>query len=264
MSIRIVAAFLLVTASLAPAQTAPQAIAPHEKIALFNGRDLDGWYTWLRENKYEDPKKVFTVRDAMIRVSGEEWGGIATRKEYRDYHLIVEWKWGGPAHGERTGKARDSGILVHAVGEDGAASKGTWLESIESQIIEGGTGDFILVGGRRQPSMTVEVRESGKELIWQEGGTPVTRDRARFDWYGRDPDWKDELGFRGKRDLEKPTGEWNRSEVICDGATLKNILNGKVVNYGTKSSHTFGKIQLQSEGAEIWFRRVELLPLTRD
>jgi hypothetical protein len=38
-------------------------------------------------------------------------------------------------------------------------------------------------------------------------------------------------------------------------------LNGKVVNYGTKSSHTFGKIQLQSEGAEIWIRRVDLLPL---
>ncbi len=241
-----------------------QAITPHEKISLFNGRDLDGWYTWLREDKYQDPKKVFTVQDGIIRVSGEEWGGIATRNTYRDYHLIVEWKWGGPAHGERTAKARDSGILLHAVGEDGAASSGTWLESVESQIIEGGTGDFILVGGRRQPSMTVQVRESGRELYWQEGGTPATRDRARFDWFGRDPDWKDQLGFRGKQDLEMPTGEWNRSEVICDGATIKNILNGKVVNYGTNMSHTFGKIQLQSEGAEIWFRRVELLPLERD
>ena len=238
-----------------------QAIKPRTTISLFNGRDLDGWYSWLKENKHADPNKVFSVQDGAIRISGEEWGGIATRQMYRDYHLIVEWKWGGPTHGIRTGKARDSGILVHGVGEDGAAM-GTWLESIESQVIEGGTGDFILVGGRRQPSMTEETRIGANgDLYWQEGGTTVTREKVRFDWYGRDPEWKDVEGFRGKQDLEKPVGEWNRSEVICDGDTLKNILNGKVVNFGTNASHTFGKIQLQSEGAEIWIRRVELQPL---
>lgn len=238
-----------------------QAVKPEETISLFNGRDLDGWYTWLKDDKLADPHKVFSLQDGMIRISGEEWGGLITRKMYRDYHLIVEWRWGGPTHGIREGKARDSGILVHGVGEDGAAS-GNWLESIESQVIEGGTGDFIMVGGRRQPSMTVEVREAPNgEIYWQEGGKAVTRDRARFDWYGRDPQWKDVAGFRGKESVEMPMGEWNRSEVICDGDTLKNILNGKVVNYGTNASHTFGKIQLQSEGAEIWIRRVELAPL---
>ncbi|MDQ6699720.1 MAG: DUF1080 domain-containing protein, partial [Acidobacteriota bacterium] len=256
----VAAANALLNDSYPPRQ---QAITPHEKITLFNGRDLEGWYTWLREGRYQDPKKVFSVQDGAIRVSGEEWGGIATKQTYRDYHLIVEWKWGGPTHGERTGKARDSGILVHALGEDGAYSS-TWLESVESQVIEGGTGDFIMVGGRRQPSLTAKVREGAKgELYWDENGKPVTRDKGRFDWYGRDPDWKDITGFRGKQDVENPVGEWNRSEVICDGDTIKNILNGKVVNYGTNSSHTFGKIQLQSEGAEIWFRRVELLPLNK-
>ena len=238
-----------------------QAVKPEQTISLFNGRDLDGWYTFLKDHKLADPSQVFSVKDGMIRISGEEWGGLTSRKMYRDYHLIVEWRWGGPTHGIREGKARDSGILVHGVGEDGAAS-GNWLESIESQVIEGGTGDFIMVGGKRQPSMTEEVREAPNgELYWQEGGKPVTRDRARFDWYGRDPEWKDVSGFRGRQDMEKPTGEWNRSEVICDGDTVKNILNGKVVNYGTGASHTFGKIQLQSEGAEIWIRRVELVPL---
>jgi hypothetical protein len=240
-----------------------EAVAPTKKIALFNGRNLDGWYTWLKENKYEDPKKVFSVVNGAIRVSGEEWGGLATKQMYRDYHLVVEWKWGGPAHGAREKKARDSGILVHAIGEDGAYSN-TWLESVESQVIEGGCGDFIMVGGKNRPSLTAEVREGPhNQYYWQEGGKSVTLDKGRFNWYGRDPDWKDEIGFRGKEDLEKPTGQWNRQEVICDRDTIKNIVNGKVVNYGTKSSHTFGKIQLQSEGAEIWFRRVEMLPLKR-
>lgn len=252
--------FVILTAAGDERETA---ITPKKKIVLLNGRDLTGWYTWLRDSKYEDPKKVFSVVNGMLHISGEEWGGIATRQMYRDYHLIVEWKWAGPAHGERAAKARDSGILIHAVGDDGAYNR-TWLESIESQIIEGGCGDFIMVGGRNHPTLTSEVREgSNNQVYWQQGGKKVTRDRGRFNWYGRDPDWKDELGFRGKQDLEAPTGEWNRSEVICDRDTIRNIVNGKVVNYATNSSHTYGKIQLQSEGAEILFRRVELVPLGR-
>ena len=66
------------------AQTPGTAITPKEKIALFNGKDLDGWYTWLQESKYQDPKHVFTVKDGAIRVSGEEWGGLTTKNMYRD------------------------------------------------------------------------------------------------------------------------------------------------------------------------------------
>jgi hypothetical protein len=228
---------------------------------LFNGRNLDGWYTWLRSTKYEDPLKVFSVVDGAIRISGEDWGGVATKKTYRDYHLIVEWKWGGKTWGDRAAKARDSGILVHAVGEDGAAS-GTWLESIESQIIEGGAGDFIMVGGKNRPSLTAEARKDAKgETYWHAGAPPMTRDRGRFNWFGRDPAWRDAVNFRGFGDMEKPVGEWNRQEVICDGSSITTILNGIVVNKGTNSSHTEGKIQIQSEGAEILVRKVELRPL---
>ena len=95
------------------------------------------------------------------------------------------------------------------------------------------------------------------------GAVEVKSIRGRFNWYGRDPEWKDVLGFRGRQDVEAPTGEWNRQEVICNGDTVRNIVNGKVVNFATDSSHTFGKIQLQSEGAEIWIRRVEIGPVKR-
>jgi hypothetical protein len=89
----------------------------------------------------------------------------------------------------------------------------------------------------------------------------VTRDRGRFNWFGRDPAWRDVISFRGANEVEKPVGEWNRQEIICDGATITAILNGIVVNRGTQSSHTQGKIQIQSEGAEILIRKVELRPL---
>lgn len=236
-------------------------ISPTAPMPLFNGQNLDGWYTWLRDHKYEDPNKVFTVVDGQIRISGEDWGGVTTKDTYRDYHLIVEWRYGGKAWPPRENKARDSGILIHAVGEDGVGHP-IWLESIESQIIEGGSGDFILVGGVGKPSLTTEVRTIGKETYWQTGGETLTRDSGRFNWWGRDPEWKDELNFRGPKDVEKPVGEWNVHEIIADGDKITCILNGTVVNYGYNASHTAGKIQIQSEGAELFIRKVELRPIT--
>ena len=244
------------------AQTPGDVITPKEKIVLFNGKNLEGWYTWLQEHKYKDPNHVFSVQDGMIKVSGEEWGGLTTKNAYRDYHLTVEWKWGGPNHGKREGHARDSGILVHGVGEDGAHA-GTWLQSIESQIIEGGTGDFIMVEGKERPTMTANVRELNHQFYWDEKGTPHTLERGRFNWFGRDPNWKDQLGYRGPQDVEKPTGEWNRQEVIADRDTLTNIVNGVIVNEGYRVYPTTGKIQIQSEGAEIDYRRIELTPVDR-
>ncbi len=247
---------------LAAAAEDPRPEPVTRAIKLFNGRDLDGWYTWLREARYDDPAHVFSVVNGMLRVSGEQWGGIATRRAFSGYHLIVEWKWGGKTWGTRERAARDSGILVHGVGEDGAYG-GTWLESIESQIIEGGAGDFIVVGGKNKPKLTGDVRMDGTQAIWKQGATPLTRQSGRFNWFGRDPGWTDTLGFRGAHDLEKPTGQWNRQEVICDGSTIANIVNGVLVNFAYDSSHTGGKIQLQSEGAEILFRRVELRPIKK-
>ena len=86
---------------------------PAKKIRLFNGKDLTNFYVYLKDSKREDPKKVFTVNQGQIHISGEEWGALSTEKEYRDYHLVVEWKWGGKAWPPRVDKARDSGILLH-------------------------------------------------------------------------------------------------------------------------------------------------------
>jgi hypothetical protein len=232
-------------------------------ILQFNGRDLSGFYTYLHDNKYEDPKKVFTVKDGILRISGEEWGGVVTKEEYENYLLIVEWKWGDETWAPRKAASRDSGILLHCVGDDGAAG-GQWLESQECQIIEGGCGDLLMVGGKGKPSLTCEVRYgSDKQPYYVKGGIPVTRNSGRYNWWGRDPGWKDQLGFRGKNDVEKPTGEWNRMEVICDGDSITNIVNGYVVNVGTKSSLTKGKILVQSEGAEILVRKIEVRPLVK-
>src|SRR6267142_1117426 len=233
-------------------------------ISLFNGKNLDGWYTFLRNRgRDNDPKKVFTVQDKLIRISGEEWGCITTREEYANYKLVVEFKWATQTYAPREDNARDNGVLLHSIGEDGASS-GVWMHSIECQIIEGGTGDFIVVGdGSAQFEVTspAAAEKQGDSYIFKPAGSPVTIHGGRINWFGRDPDWKDVKGLRGKNDVEKPAGEWNRIECIAEQDKLSILLNGILVNQAFHVKPSKGRIQIQSEGAEIFFRRVELTPL---
>jgi hypothetical protein len=107
----------------------------------------------------------------------------------------------------------------------------------------------------------VKVRKSGGELFYDPSGPPMRVGRVA--WSARDPEWKDVLGFRGKNDVESPDGQWTRLEMMCEGDSITHVVNGKVVNAGTGSSLTQGKILFQSEGAEIYFRRIDLEPLTK-
>src|SRR5262249_12078383 len=122
---------------------APQGPEPDRTVHLFNGKDLTNFYTYLgvprgdktpygRDN---DPEGVFGVHDSMIRISGQVHGCVATRDEYTNCRLVVEYKWGDRTWRPRNDKARLSGVMLHAVGADGAA-RGSWLESVRCQMIE--------------------------------------------------------------------------------------------------------------------------------
>lgn len=230
---------------------------------LFNGKNLKGWYTFLKESgKNNDPKKVFTVEDGMIRISGEEWGCITTDNEYENYTLTVEFKWGQETWGARADRARDCGVLIHSQGKDGGYG-GVWMHSIEVQLIEGGTGDLLVVGdGTENFSLSSPVAEEkqGGAHLYQPGGKLVTIKSGRINWYGRDPQWKDVLNFRGAQDVENPLGEWNTLVTVAEGDTIKVYLNGKLVNEAVNVKPSRGRIQIQSEGAELFVRKVELVP----
>ena len=210
-------------------------------IKLFNGKNLDGFDRFLRtktKGLNNDPEKVFQVENGMVHISGAEFGYIITRKEYQNYYLRAEFKWGEGTHAPREGKARDSGILFHVNGENRV-----WPQSIEFQMIEGGTGEIILVGGT---ALTVK---------------DVRKEKGRFDRFGKGP-WKDVAGYRDPvGELEKPHGQWYVLELIANGDSIRYLVKGKLANEGTGSSLTRGKILFQSEGAEVWFRNMELRPL---
>jgi hypothetical protein len=206
------------------------------KIKLFNGKNLDGFYTFLeKQGKNHDPDHVFRVEKGAVHVSGSEFGYFITEKEYENYYLHVMFKWGEQTHEPRKDKARDSGVLYHVNGEDKV-----WPHSIEFQMIEGGTGDIILVG---ETQLTVKGE---------------TKNKGRFDRFGKGP-WKDVAGYRDpQKEVEKPHGQWNCLELWAVGDTVRYYVNHKLVNEGTGSSLTKGKLLFQSEGAEVYFKTIEL------
>lgn len=235
-------------------------------VVMFNGKDLAGWDTWLGRPNGEkevvglnkDPSMVYTVVQAdgkaAIRVSGEIFGAITSQKELENYHLKLEFKWGDKRWPPREKAVRDSGLLYHCVGPHGAAGS-FWMRSQELQIQEKDCGDYWSVAGG---IVDVEGQRKGDKgpIVYKKGGEKFTVSSGRI---VKDPD------------NERPTGEWNSIELICVGATSVHIVNGKVNMILTGSRHkmegkeiplTKGKIQLQSEGAEVFYRNVAYRPLT--
>jgi putative membrane-bound dehydrogenase-like protein len=215
-----------------------------------------------------DPKDVYKLQpDGALRVSGEGYGSMVTKGAYKDYHLVCEFKWGEKTWGNRTKRSRDNGILVHCFGPIGAQG-GAWMASIEAQIIEGGVGDILVLSAKTPDGIPLPVsisaelgRDRDKEAIWTPGAPRVTMTGGRLNWQHRDVDWKDNLGYRGRKDVESPFGEWTRFEVIAKGDTLEYFTNGVLVNRAFECKPSGGRILLQTEAAEMFVRRYELHPL---
>lgn len=238
---------------------------------LFNGHDLTGWYKYIRgQGRNHDTNSVISVKNGVIHITGTEWGALVTEKEYSDYRLKLEYRWLGTRCGSKLNQAMDSGILFHSVGPDGGFGN-CWLFSHEVNLIQGATGDFWTVSRRDRPdiALTVEVDEErqkcshGEHYIWKRGGRRVTlTGNNRLCRYDIARDWQDSPSDRPAVN-ERPFGEWNEVELVCDGEKVEVFFNGKLVNAAVKAQPSRGKIQLQSEGCGIEFRNLTLVPLKK-
>jgi Domain of Unknown Function (DUF1080) len=252
---------------------ATHALSPtNDVIRLFDGHSLGDCYTWLKDAQRNDPRDVFRVTDGMLHITGDGLGALVTDNRYRDYHLVLEYKWGDRTWRERKDAARDSGLLIHSSGIDGGYH-GIWMPAIEVQIIEGGVGDFVFVPGNDEQGRPVPLslscdvgRDRDGEVIWKAGGVRETfalGNLRRVNWFGRDPDWADTKGFRGDEDVDSPVGQWTRLDVRSDRRHIEVFVNGAKVNEAFGASPSAGRLQLQSELAEVFIRRWELWPLDR-
>lgn len=239
---------------------------------LFNGKDLSGWDSYIGPDLDDngkptttvpvglnnDPRHVFTVvpdnGENVIRVSGQNWGGIITKNEFENYHLQLQFKWGSLSWGQKKGKKKDSGLLYHSVGKYGA-DYGAWMRAQELQIEEGNTGDYWGCAGG-EADIPAD-KKSETDYIYDPRGTLLRFSQGS----------KQGRHCVKQSDAENPSGQWNTLDLYCHGDTSIHVVNGKVmmVLYHNQQSQdgkdlplTKGRIQLQSEGAELFFKDIRI------
>ena len=162
---------------------------------------------------------MWKVDGGIIVCEGSVNGYLITEKKYDNYVLKVRWRWG-----EQVARYRNSGVFVHVTGPDKI-----WPKGVEAQLEAGHAGDFWL----------------------------VDQFKLKIDPKRRDPQINRHY-YRLKDRVENKIGEWNQYEITCRGDSIQLVINGQTVNEGTEAELTKGRILLQSEGAEIHFRGVEL------
>ena len=219
---------LLTVLAFLPVLAHAQAEAPFSFTPLFNGKDLTGWV-----NVNVDPD-TFTVRDGMIVCTGKPTGVMRTEKQYENYILHIEWR-----HTEAGG---NSGCFQWS---DATVPEGKTLPGgVEVQMLE---LDWVNINLRPDGSKPDIGYISGE--VWGTNGPVTIPDNPR--------------GIRSQS-LElrcKGKGEWNTYDIVCVDGVIKLSINGKFVNGVSGSTIKKGYICLESEGAEIHFRNIQIMEL---
>jgi hypothetical protein len=250
---------------------------------LFNGQDLSGWDTFMSkpdpawnvpgmtrdgQGNYldpvgtnRDPLGVFKVEVAdgrpAIHISGQGFGVLTSRESFENFHLRLQIKWGEKRWGKKANLPRDSGLLYYGHGDDGSVD-GNWPHSVEMQIQEHDMGDLFALG----TAISVRARRTEATprplYVYDPQGEPVTFEQ------------KPPVGNRCVKldDREKPNGEWNTLELVVLADESIHVVNGTVVmrltgarrpdGAATGARLTSGRISLQTEGAEVFYRDVEI------
>lgn len=231
---------------------------------LFNGKDLTGWYTFLQKHgKNSDPDRVIAIEDGMIRLyrdaadkSEVVMGYIGTEKEYGDYHLRVQFRWGKKTFRPRHEMKRDAGLYYHINGPDAV-----WPRSLQFQVQQTDVGDLIALYGFQldtwidpktrgdNPPTFLDADKGGVERVL--GGVATG---------------KGSIAYQKRLPGAFEVDGWNTAEVIAKGDAITHILNGHVVNRGKNvrlngAPVVRGRIALEIEAAELDFRNVEIRDL---
>ena len=200
---------------------------------------------------------VFTMIEQdgkpVLRISGEIYGCAVTRQAFSNYHFRASFKWGDKKWEPRLTELKDSGILYHSSGDFGVDYWKSWALSQEFQVIEHGLGEYW-----RQATSAFDIRADAKAP-----GAEAPKWNPNAAW----------MAFTGSNnhalagsDEDRP-GQWNTVELVCFEDRCVHIANGKVVMALRNSRYqdgdrvvpmTGGKLQIQSEAAEVFYRDIEI------
>ena len=201
--------------------------------SLFNGKDLTGWQVDVPEmDTIPSTINPFIIRNGMLVSLGEPRGHLITDEIHENYKLEVEYRFAG--------EPGNCGVLVHA--STPRALYEMFPKSIEVQMQHGDAGDFWVIVEDLEVDNMVERRGPKEEWGITEG--------------------KKRRILNLTDDSEKPLGEWNSMTIECLNDKIKVWVNGDLVNYGYNATVQRGQIAIQAEGAEVEFRKLEIMPIT--
>jgi hypothetical protein len=191
------------------------------EISLFNGKDFSGWTWFGGEAGKTKLEDVFSMQDRASGVVSDKGQPNGYIATTAEYTSYVLRVSWRWAPPPE--KMYNSGVLLRVQKKDEV-----WPKSIEAQLMAGNAGDFYSIGGF--PMKGDAARSNGRHVAHSKGN-------------------------------ERPQGEWNEYEIIVDGGTIVLNVNGEELNRATECEVVPGRIALQSEGGQIYFRDVRLAPL---
>ncbi len=195
--------------------------------------------------------------DIIIKNTGEYYGCLITKEDYKNYHFQLKYKWGDTTWAYRKNLLKDSGILYHSVGPNGVEYWRSWMLSQEFQIMEGHTGDFW-----SQANSAIDIKAYKPESVLD----PLAHESQDYLPISFNSPYRNYC--RRSNNNEKPHGEWNTLDLYCFEGKSLHVVNGEVVMIlknsryieedGNEVPLVKGKIQLQSEAAEIFFKDIRI------
>ena len=198
--------------------------------------------------------------ETVLKVTGEIYGCVFTKTEFENYHLKLKVKWGNKKWEPRTNLLKDAGVIYHSQGPAGVDYWRAWMLGQELQVMEGHMGDYWSIANSAidikaflpEGSMCAAAGERQPLL-------PVGAATGNTGFCMRSADY------------ETTDGGYTTIELICFNGKSLHIVNGHVVMVLANSRYwdgkayqplTRGKIQLQSEAAEVYYKDVQIKILT--
>ena len=208
---------------------------------------------------------MFTViqenNENVLKVTGEYYGCVFTKENFKNYRLKLKVKFGNKKWEPRTDKLLDAGVLYHSQGEAGVDYWRAWMLSQEFQIMEGHFGDYWNIA-----NSAIDIK-----AYLPEGSMNAVADESQpFISFGKNTQ---NMGFcMRKMRAETPNNGWTEIELVCFEGKSLHIVNGKVVMVLQNSRYfdgekfmplTEGKIQLQSEACEVYYKNIKIKPISK-
>lgn len=177
----------------------------------------------------QDPKNLKTT---VLKCTGKPTGLIRSADVYENFMVEFEWR-----HMEKDGMRANAGFFI-------------WSDALPAKAIP------------FSRSIEIQVANFDRDTNWftRHGdvfpihGSKMTPDPRFARWKGGQRSLP--LEFRAKG-----TGEWNKYRILCIDGVVQLEVNGKVVSGGFHSNPRKGHLMIESEGGEVHFKNMRILPL---